>query len=231
MATLHPAAIIRRERLAGFAAMGYRLVPAIDLRRLMLAVRNGRVLAPLEMEYGVPPFSGEGFVFDLEGYDQIDWVGVQKLEGGVVWGAEWSVMERWMRREMGREGTLKVGHNITGFDLHRLLDAGVEVKGPFGDTQALGGMCEPDMARGLYYQMAYYGGDIRPYWKQLSERGDKPWEIRRRQALWAAWVETGMASEGWMGVQREQFYNALDVDSARLSWGAQMERARKEGWA
>ncbi len=233
MASIHPAAIIRRERLAGFAAMGYRGVPAVDLRRLLVAGIRGRVLAPVEMRYGIPTFHVEHFVFDLETRmdGTIEWVGVQKMEGGPVWGAEWGMMEGWMREEMGREGTLKVGHNITGFDLHRLMDVGVEVAEPLGDTQVLGGMCEPDMARGLYYQMAYYGGHVRPYWKQLAGRGDKEAEVVRRRALWAAWVETGMAQEGWMDGQREQFYNALDVDSTRLVWEAQMGRAVGEGWA
>jgi hypothetical protein len=238
MATIHPAAIIRRERLEKFPAMGYRLVPAVDLKRLMEALQRGRNLLPIEQKEGLPKLASViehgGFVFDLEtirATGKPEMIGVQLLSGGPVWQSEWNAAALAWAEEAFRLPVRKVGHNIHGFDMHVLASEGIDTTEPIADTMALAGTCEPDMARGLYFQQAYYFGHQRPFHKELSgadlNRRD---EVLRQVALRRAWRGTGMLKSGTDKVV-EWFYNALDVDSTRLIFNAQMGRAEKEGWA
>lgn len=235
VATIHPAAIIGRRRIEKFSAMGYRMVPAVDIRRVVECARRGRKLLPLAMGFGTPEWSGKPFAFDLETTREgrrIEWVGVQELSGEdpVVYGGPWHVMREWVEEEMA-SGVMKVGHNVVGFDIPVLAASGVGVREPFDDTMVLAGTCEADMARGLHFQAAYYFGEQRPFWKELVA---KPEHFRRQIALRAAWRVTARE----MGIQMEmateqdwgQLYNALDVSSTRLLWQATDERARKEGW-
>jgi len=229
MATIHPAAIIGRERLAGTAAMGYRLVPAIDLKRLM----GEAFRAPIAWRIETPPWAREPFVFDVEtdSDGRVNWVGVQRFsrEPETVWCGPAATMLPWLE-VAGRWPVTKVGHNIAGFDLFKLEEEGVRMEGPFLDTMVLGGTCEGDMARGLYYQAAYYGGHMRPFWKELAGGAKEGYEVKRRAALRRAWEETGLLPTMWSELDWEAAYNALDVDSTRLVALAQVDRARKEGW-
>lgn len=234
MATIHPAAIIRRERLERFPAMGYRAIPALDLRRLRMALKEGRSLLPIEQREGLPKLSelSPGFVFDLEtsrATGKPEMIGVQALAGGPVYQARWSEASNWAM-EAFRLPVLKVGHNIHGFDMHVLASEGVDVVEPVADTMVLAGMCEPDMARGLYFQQALYFGHRRPYHKELSGADfRKRDEVLAQAALRRAWRATGMLKvHGDREI--EWFYNALDVDSTRLVYNDQIARARKEGW-
>lgn len=233
MATIHPAAIIRRKRIEKFPAMGYRPIPALDLRRLLVAARRGRSLASLDVRCELPPHSvfGGGFAFDLEtdAGGKPSWIGVQALAGGPVYGAGWEDFKgRYGETFAGAE--TKAGHNICGADIQWLEDEGVAVDEPFDDTMALGGLCEPDMARGLYYQAALYLGHERPFWKELWG-AHRPFEVRRQTALRAAWIATGLVPEWVYGeFDWRNFYNALDVDSTRRVYLAQMKRCAEEGW-
>jgi hypothetical protein len=240
MATIHPAAIIRRERLEKQSAMAYRLIPALDLKRLLEATRKGRDLLPLpDIEFHPPDFKpGEEFVFDLETGSM--WrptlIGVQNVKGGPVFSLAWqTVGKEWARENFARRDLNKIGHNIQGFDLRVLEAEGIVAVPPFEDTMALAGMCEPDLPRGLYFQWAFYHGHVRPFWKKLAGANPtKPHEVRAQRALRAAWVATGMTkglvNEGAVEDEWEAFYNMLDVDGTRLNLLAMRERFRKEGW-
>lgn len=237
VATIHPAAIIRRERIERFPAMGYRAIPALDLRRLAKATREGRALAPLERRIGLPSLSelreAGGIVFDLEtrrDSGKPTLVGVQRSDGGPVWQSAWGAARDWMAEAM-RLPIVKIGHNIHGFDLHVLAEEGIEVAEPWFDTMAAGGMCEPDMARGLYFQQALYVGDRRPFHKELSGADlSKTYEARRQAALRRAWRATGLPPSFTWDSEWDWFYNALDVDSTRMVYVEQVDRALKEGW-
>lgn len=231
MATIHPAAIIRREKLEGFPAMGYRMVPALDVKRVVEAVGKGRTLAPIERAFGAPPWRGEPFCIDIETRSTTDrmpeWVGVQHLEaGGPVYGGPWVAMRDWIGREMGGSA-LKVAHNGLGFDFPLLIAQGIEVREPYADTMSMAGMCESDMARGLAYNVAYYMGHQRPFYKDVYRADVRP---ETRRALRAAWSQTGIVPQMFMDGEWSEWANALDVDSTRLIYGAMLARGRREGW-
>jgi len=217
-------------RLERFSAMGYRGIPPLDLRRLVKSLRRGRTLARVEMIKGAPEIRDldSGFVFDIEGYEKPEWIGVQSLEGGPVYGDFWHRSKSRVKELMRRSDLIKVGHNIQGFDLLKLAKEGVEAVEPLRDTMALAGLCEPDMARGLYFQNALYCGDRRPFWKETSAvRNGNSWALRRMEALREAWRATGVMSDDG---DEDAWYNAVDCDATRDVFNAQMQRARKEGW-
>jgi hypothetical protein len=130
-----------------------------------------------------------------------------------------------------RRDCLKIGHKIHGFDIHVLEDNGISVREPFWDTMVAAGMCEPDMARGLYFQAAYYFGHKRPYWKKLTGANlKKKDEVRVQRAVRAIWEATGIVGHPIVENEWELTYNSLDVSSTREVYLAQEERARMEGW-
>jgi len=230
--SIHPAAIIRRKRLEKFPAMAYRAVPGLDTMRLLQVVRRGRKFMPFVMHEGIEEARLRGgFVFDLEtdGTGRIEWIGMQALDGGPVYGEAWWSAREKVRRLM-RMPVVKVGHNIQGFDIPRLEEAGIDVVPPFEDTMAQGGLCEPDLARGLAFRSALRFGHERPYWKELSG-AVKPDEVRRQTALRAAWA--AMMPAPLIPITDGQWragYCALDVDSTRRLWAEQNEVCRREGW-
>jgi uracil-DNA glycosylase family 4 len=236
MPTIHPAAIIRRARLEKFPAMGYRGVTSIDARRLRDALVAGRTLLPIARTVGLPSVNelNDGFIFDLETVGREDrtpvLVGLQLMRGGVVYQLPFDSAKDWLREAMRRD-CLKIGHNIHGFDIHVLEDNSIGVKEPFWDTMVAAGMCEPDMARGLYFQGAYYFGHRRPYWKKLTGADlKKRDEVRVQRAVRAIWEATGSLGPHLTELDWELDYNAADCDSTRLVQMEQEERGRREGW-
>ena len=236
--TIHPAAIIRRERLERFPAMGYRGVPSLDLRRLSDACSVGRSQLPVRSTIGLPALTSlnDGFVFDLETTSdesrRPELLGVQLLSGGPVYQMHWEGARDWAE-EAFRMRVVKAGHNIQGFDLHVLWGEGIRAVEPLFDTMAMGGMCEPDMARGLYYQQAYYLGHKRPFHKELVGADlRKKHEVRRQYALRRAWSQHPLAENVSLESEAEwmRFYNMLDVDNTRLVMIEQKKRSEMEGW-
>ena len=236
MTTIHPAAIIRRERLEKQPAMAFRAIPALDLRRLIDAVRKGRELLPLpEVEFHPPYFkSGEGFVFDLETDSaRRPWlIGVQGLDGGPVFSLRWEREgRRWAEENMPRPDVRKVAHNGQGFDF-RVLDAeGIRIEPPFEDTMAMAGLCEPDLPRGLGFQSNLYFGHRRPFWKELTGANPmKPHEVKRQTALRAAWRTVRGEKEMIFGEDVETFYNSLDCSSTLQLYNEMRETMRRKQW-
>lgn len=238
MFTIHSAAIIRRERLERFPAMGYRGVPSLDARRLVNALTVGRKFETVSSCIGLPALHelGDGFVFDLEtSLDEQrrpELLGVQSLAGGPVYQMTWDHAKDWAR-EAFKLRVEKGGHNVQGFDLHVLMKEGIEIREPIFDTMALAGVCEADMARGLYYQSAYYFGDKRPFWKELVGANPmKPHEVRCQYNLRRAWEKHPMTQEVSLETEADwmRFYNMLDVDSDRMVYLEQRKRAESEGW-
>lgn len=144
VATYHPSFILKKKK---------RITRALlqDADRAWRAATVG--VRPLEVAYYDRPVDlGAGLVaFDIEtdgDTGPINRIGFSS--DTATWTAPWNTgtIEA-ARTILGDAERLKVGHNISTFDIPRLRAVGVDVPGRIFDTMVCGMMIEPDMPKGL----------------------------------------------------------------------------------